>query len=145
MSQQEYKQEVMALPAFSDLDESLRETVADIMLNVSVARSIGKGTTWLKRGEESENNGYVLLEGEVSIEKAGAPIGTQKAPELLGEGMQYNPSRKRTATITTLSECAVLRFSWDEFWKAVDESLADDARAKVHAAIENYAWSHFAG
>lgn len=134
---------IQQLKVFAPLGVPLRQTVADLMVSIGVLRRINKGTTWMKSGVPSENKGYILLQGSANIRKLNAPESSCIAPELLGEGMQYNPTHTRTASVTATEDCAVLRFEWEEFWKVIGETLSDEQQAEVRKAIEECAWEHF--
>jgi CRP-like cAMP-binding protein len=126
-----------ALPA------ELKSKVARILQNISKLRRVPLGTAWLREGEHSENKGYILLEGAVSIRKQDSLGHSEDAPELLGEIMQFNPQQMRTATVVATEDCVVMRFVWDEFWERAEESLSAPEQEKVKTALEGFAWEHF--
>jgi len=125
------------------LPKELKDKVARILQNISALRRIAMGSDWLREGEHSENKGYILLEGAVSIRKEDSPGHTEEAPQLLGEIMQFNPQQLRTATVVATESCVVMRFKWDEFWTRVEESVSKDELDKVKTALEGFAWEHF--
>ncbi len=144
MQSEEVIKAILSLQALSSLESGLRRSVAELLVRISKPRSIERGQVWLKRGEPSENKGYILLKGSADIEKPTSPVTTCHAPELIGEAMQFNPKHVRTATVSAVEDCIALRFLWDDFWKAVEESLGEEDRQRVRTAIENHAWAHFA-
>jgi CRP-like cAMP-binding protein len=56
--------------------------------------------------------------------------------------MQFMPLHERTASVTALSDCAVLRFLWDDFWKEIRAKLSPEHQEKVEEAIKNTTWAH---
>ncbi len=110
-----YVPDISGLDAWGDLPPDLREKTAHVLLAIGDLRKAAAGDTWIREGEHSENKGYVLLKGTVAIIRDEQPRAECDAPALLGEMMQFNPREHRLATITALTKCTVLRFSWDVF------------------------------
>ncbi|MBI5095248.1 MAG: Crp/Fnr family transcriptional regulator [Candidatus Hydrogenedentes bacterium] len=127
-----------------ELATDLRTEMAEILAGISDLRKVPMGKCWIHEHEKAPNNGYVLLEGSVIVRKSGTPDIECEAPEFLGEMMQFMPSHERTASVTALSDCAVLRFQWDDFWKEISAKLSPEHQEKIKEAIKNTTWAHFA-
>lgn len=133
------------LNVFHDLPEALRGKVAEVLERIGTLRSVPRGGIWIREGEPSENRGYILLSGEAAIRKSESPEIRCQAPELLGETMQFHPTRRRTADVIAVTDAVVMRFSWDEFWTALAETCEPIDHERVREAVAQLAWSHFAG
>ena len=138
-----YLRDIAGLAAWGELTEDLREKVARLVLTIGAPRKAAAGDTWIREGERSENKGYVLLRGTVAIIREEHPKAQCEEPALLGEMMQFNPQEHRLATVTALTKCTVLRFSWDDFWNAAQEEFDDFENATLKKLVEQYAWGRF--
>lgn len=138
-----YVSDIAGLAAWGDLPGDLREKIAHVLLSIGAPRKAAAGDTWIREGEHTENKGYVLLRGTVAIIREEHPKAQCEAPALLGEMMQFNPQEHRLATVTALTRCTVLRFSWDDFWKAAETQFDDVERATIKKLVEQYAWERF--
>lgn len=145
MDIEEVRDAVLNLRFAKALPHDLRNKVAAIVVNVSELRKIDKGQVWIREHEHGADKGYVLVKGNVTIQKAESPLVECGAPELLGEMMQFSPAHERTATVVAGSDCVVLRFFWDEFWKRVAESLPPEEVQTIRTGLEEQAWSHLTG
>jgi len=140
---EKYVRDITGMASWGDLPDELRESAARILLTIGELRNVGSGDTWIREGEQTENKGYVLLRGTVAIIRDEHPQAECEAPALLGEMMQFNPQEHRLATITALTRCTVLRFTWDEFWRAVKEQFDEVEFATLRKLVEQYAWDRF--
>jgi len=140
---EKYVSDIANLAAWSGLPSDLRDRAARLLSSIGEARNVGSGDTWIREGEQSANKGYVLLRGTVAIIRDDHPRAECEAPALLGEMMQFNPREHRLATITALTRCTVLRFTWDDFWGAVKEQFDEVEYASLRKIIEEYAWARF--
>ena len=145
MKAEAFREAILQVHLIARLPKALREKTADLLVDISVPRSVPKGGTWLHEGEHSENKGYILVKGAVAIQKASAPDLRCEAPELLGEAMQFSTTGLRTATVATIEDCIVLRFMWEEFWAAVEDEFSFAEQTTLKEAIKDLAWEHFTG
>ena len=139
----EVRAKIKGLRFMHHLTDALQEKVVDLIQRSSVPRSIPVGGVFIHQGEHVDNKGYILLQGAVVVRKEGFPDVVCKAPELIGEIMQFNPAGTRTATCAGAVESVVLRFLWDEFWKDAEATLSAAEVGKLREALENEAWEHF--
>lgn len=145
MDDQAHRNEILNLRFMGSLPSGLRDQLADIFLEISQNARLGQMTVMFTEGESGSDTGYILLSGEVEVRKSTSPPLVCQVPELLGEMMQFNPSKKRTATVETLGEVQALRFSWSKFQETCERYLSSSDQEKVHQTLESYAWEHFTG
>lgn len=143
MDMDEVRVKIRGLRIMKGLDDPLVEKLIDLFQSISAPRVVPAGGVFIHEREHVDNKGYILLKGVVLIRKTGFPDVTCKAPELIGEIMQFNPAGVRTATCAGAVESIVLRFKWDEFWEKAEQILSADELAKVKETLETQAWEHF--
>jgi len=145
MISKELRDSLLDLKCLAALPKALREKAVDILVVVSEPRSVPKGGVWLREGEPTKNKGFILLKGTAVIKRSDAPPLKCKAPELLGEMMQFNPAGVRTATVSAGEDSIVMRFMWEDFWAIVEKNLQDDEAEKIRDAMKELAWEHLTG
>lgn len=143
MNKETARERIMAMPVLGALDAPLREAVADILLTVGTPEQVRANTTLFKRGDVSDGQGVVLLEGDVSVIKEDNPEVVAQSPDLLGEMAQLNPTKQRTATVTAATNLKIIRFKWPLFTQAAQQKLTDGQIERFTAALQDYAWQHF--
>ena len=143
MDMDEVREKILGLRIMNDLDEEFQGKLADIFQEISAPRSVPVGGIFIHQGEHVDNKGYILVSGAVLVKKEGFPDLVCKAPELVGEIMQFNPAGIRTATCAGAKESVVLRFQWDDFWKKAEERFTTDEIEKLRDVLESQAWEHF--
>ncbi len=137
------RERILAMPVLAPLDAALRERLADVFLTVGAPEDVAANTTLFTKGDASDGQGIILLQGEVSVLKEGNPEVIALAPDLLGEMAQLNPTKQRTATVTAATDLKLLRFKWPRFTQAAQQKLSDEDLDKFTAALQEYAWQHF--
>ena len=143
MDMDEVRIKIRDLRIMKGLDDPLVEKLTDLLQSISAPRVVPAGCVVIHEREHVDNKGYILLQGAVLVRKTGFPDITCKAPELIGEIMQFNPAGVRTATCAGAVESIVLRFMWDEFWQKAEQILSADELAKLKEKLETQAWEHF--
>jgi len=143
MDMDEVRAKLLSLRIMKGMSPELSEKVADLLQSISVPRVVPAGGVFIHQGEHVDNKGYILLQGAVLVRKEGFPDVTCKAPELIGEIMQFNPAGVRTATCAGAVESVVLRFLWDEFWQKCEASFSPEDNAHIRETLESQAWEHF--
>ena len=143
MDMDEVRIKIRDLRIMKGLDDPLVEKLTDLLQSISAPRVVPAGGVFIHEREHVDNKGYILLQGAVLVRKTGFPDITCKAPELIGEIMQFNPAGVRTATCAGAVESIVLRFMWDEFWQKAEQILSADELAKLKEKLETQAWEHF--
>lgn len=123
----------------------LQRKVTNAILGVSENESLAEGVCLLRAGDAETDDGFVLLEGAVQIEKPHARDVTIHPPVLLGEMKLYNPKHQRTADVNAIEPLQVLHFRWSDLHEKLDDSLTQDEREKFNHALTQYAWFHFFG
>ncbi|MBI1321426.1 MAG: cyclic nucleotide-binding domain-containing protein [Candidatus Hydrogenedens sp.] len=131
------------LGLFDTVDPSLRDDLVELFLKAGRIESHEAGAVLLHEGDVGGDVGYVVLQGTVRVtrESGGALILT--GPVLLGEMRQFNPSGTRTATVTTVGPCTVLRFGWMPLYLEARMSLHELAQTQLQDAIELVVWERF--
>jgi CRP-like cAMP-binding protein len=145
MTPEEILATILQISFLRTLPEQLRHQVAGILEETGELRQVPKSAAWLREHEQGKNLGYLLLKGQAKVEKTDAPEIICRAPELLGEMMQFNPAHERTASVTALEDCVVMQFSWDAFWEALQAKCPEADQKKVRSALEEVAWRHVTG
>ena len=143
MDMDEVHAKIKSLRIMRELDDNLQEKLADLFQSISAPRVVPAGGVFIHEREHVDNKGYILLEGRVLVRKEGFPDVTCKAPELIGEIMQFNPAGVRTATCAGAVESIVLRFMWDEFWTRAEKALSPEEMTLLKETLETQAWEHF--
>lgn len=143
MGPQEIHEAIVHIPIVEEFAAPVRETLSALIQEVSEVRRLRKGHRMTREGSRGRNRGFVLLSGSVRIQKSDMPDSKAKAPELLGEVMQFNPKKMRVATVFAHEDCLVLRFMWDDFWDAVARYFDPGDQKHVREVLERRAWEHF--
>ncbi len=143
MDKDQVRARISALPIHATLKPTPSEQVIDVLMKISTQESLPPNTTLFTRGDPSIDDGIILLEGEVSVIKDGVPEIIATAPELLGEMGRINPTGRRTATVTAVTELTLLRFKWSEFMREAGLLLSEAELEKIGSALQEYAWQHF--
>lgn len=141
---EDYRQTLLSVGAWRELPLLLRHAVVEILLTVGEVRSIPKKGIWLKEASLTKNKGYVLLEGRALVRRDEHGQLEVTSPSLIGEMMQFNPAGLRTATVSSITSCFVLKFSWEDFWQKVAERLDDQDSEAVRNSIVRHSWIRFA-
>lgn len=144
MTKEQARARVLELAVLAGLGQSLREKMADLFLSVASPQNVPANTTLFKKGQASNDEGFVLLEGEVSVLKEGAPEIIAPAPDILGEIAQISPNKQRSATVSAASALKVLRFKWSALISAASQALTAEEAQQFTSALQEYAWKHFA-
>lgn len=143
MKANDFRAIVLNVPFVAGFEPALRETLASLIVEISEVRRLRTNHRMTREGSRGRNRGFILLSGSVRIRKSDMPDSKAKAPELLGEVMQFNPKKTRTASVWAHEDCLILRFMWDDFWAAVERYFSEEDRARIHEALEQRAWEHF--
>jgi CRP-like cAMP-binding protein len=133
---------IYSLDFMNELPDDLRGKVATILVNVGELRQAHKGETWICEHEHTTDNGYILLNGKARVRRPEAPEGVCPAPELIGETMQFSPLHQHSATVSAMGDCMVLQFTWEYFWRRVQETFSEEEQGRIRTALENLAWDH---
>ncbi len=115
MNISEYRKRLLSVPMVSELPDTLRERVCMIFLWIGQPVHFTEGESIFIQGDEDENVGCVLVEGEVDVIRAHEESRPVFAPELLGEMQQLEATAQRTATVQSVSDTETLLFSWHDF------------------------------
>lgn len=143
MNDSELADTLRKLPLLQSFSEDAKTRVAAVILRVSTIENVADGEPLIKQRTLGGHDGYVLLQGEVVVEKeASGPI-VVKAPALLGEMLQFNPRAQRTATVRAHGHAATLRFSWEEFYSQARQILPESEQSLLMEAIERGVWERF--
>ena len=143
MTKEEARERVLQLGVLNGLPAPLREKMADIFLGVASPQRVPINTMLFKKGQASNDEGFVLLEGEVTVLKEGSPEFVASAPDVLGEIAHISPTKQRSATVSAASELKILRFKWSALLTAAQQSLGAAEVQQFTSALQEYAWKHF--
>ncbi len=145
MGPEQTKQLLAGLPFMGDLPKGLAQRFTEILIEVAEHATLADGTQLFAEGEHEPDLGYVLLSGEVQVEKSYTSDSIASAPALLGEIKQFNPASERTATVRASGELDVLQFRWSELNAAIDSALKGPEQKILRKALLDYAWRHVLG
>jgi len=143
MNEETIRQEILGLPALASLNGSLKTKIADIFVKNGILQKCAANTVLFRDGDATDDQGFVLLEGEIDVQKEGNPGLTAYAPDVIGEMAQLSPKRQRTATVTALTDLQVLRFSWPSISRAMQSALSEEESKAFTDALQEHAWKHF--
>jgi hypothetical protein len=118
---------VAGLPIFAKLEPRSLEAVATLAKVVAVPAD----TVLLREGEPAESF-YVIVNGNVRVERAGRFVRSMSDGGFLGEVALIEGS-DRTATATCTTDCQLLEFGSFEFGRVM--ATFPDVRARVEAAV----------
>jgi CRP-like cAMP-binding protein len=137
--------QVKRLSVLLELAEPLRERVAATLLRVSTFSNVEPGDRLYTEGDEKSGDGYVLLQGDVSVQKLDGFEANVQAPALVGEMQQFHleDEEKRFASVIAGQNVAVLHFDWQTFYDALAPGISPDDMASVREALRNQAWMHY--
>mgnify|MGYP002624130328 CR=1 FL=1 len=143
MNEDKVRQEIMRMRVLAPLNGGLRTKIANLLIAKGVPQKVAVNAVLFRAGDPSDDQGIVLLDGEINVEKEGNPGITAYAPDIIGEMAQMNPTRQRTATVTTQTEIKVLRFKWPALMKAAEAELSEAEFKSFTDALQENAWQHF--
>jgi hypothetical protein len=143
MTKEEARDSVLQLTVLHSLSPQLREAMADIFLSVASPQIVAPQTVIFKKGQASNDEGFVLLAGEITIVKDGTPEFIATAPDILGEIAQISPTKQRSATVSAATELKILRFKWSGLLTAAQQKLNAAQLQQFTSALQEYAWKHF--
>ncbi|NUM56250.1 MAG: cyclic nucleotide-binding domain-containing protein [Candidatus Hydrogenedentes bacterium] len=115
MTLSDYRKRLLLLPFITELPEPLRARIAMCLLWIGQPAQFAVGDAIFVQGDEDENTGCVLLQGEVEVLRGNQDAVRVQAPELLGEMQQLEPTAQRTATVQAIADAQTLLFSWHDF------------------------------
>lgn len=142
MDNDECRNLISGLPCMLELSESIKQVVIGTLMDLAAHETMSEGDSLFTEGAQAAGEGYVLLSGNVSVEKSYSSTSTCAAPELLGEIGQFNPESNRTATVTASEELEVLRFDWNELYAVLQKKLDDEEQEHFRRALLDQAWEH---
>ncbi len=143
MNEDRVRAAIMQISALAPLNPSVRMKIANLFIAHGKPQKIAANTVLYRRGDASDDGGIVILDGELTIDKDGNVPVTAYGPDLLGEMAQINPTRQRTATVTTLTDVHALRFRWPAILQAVAATLSGAEVQSFSDALQQHAWNHF--
>jgi CRP-like cAMP-binding protein len=90
--------------------------LANLFANSKYARDYSAGTTIFAQGEPGDLM-YVVLEGELDIQRGGQTLATAPAGAIVGEMALIDKGSPRTATVIAKTDCRLVpiderRFEW---------------------------------
>ena len=143
MTRSEELGQLKNLPLVQHMPDETRERVATLFLDVSEPVAWVEDNTLLHQGWLGGDAGFVLLRGQVEINKEGEDPIVVSAPAILGEMQQFNPRSLRTATVRLMGTAKVLRFVWRELYAQAREHLTEAEQNLLMDGIEQSAWERF--
>jgi hypothetical protein len=136
---------VKDLSVLLELPDLLRNRVATTLLRVSTFSNLDSGTALYKEGDRSTDDGYVLLNGDVAINRSDGFATTLQAPAILGEMQQFHLANNacRIATVIAGRDVSVLHFAWDDLYNTLAGELTHDELNLVRDVLRSQAWMHY--
>ncbi len=143
MASSAWLKQVATLPLLARVPESAREKIANLMVGLATSVELEAGDVLIQEGALGGTAGYILVQGQVSVERSGASPLSLPAPSLLGEMQQFNPVAQRTATVTAENDAVALKFTWPALYARAKETLSEEEQHLLLAAIEHCVWERF--
>lgn len=145
MSSDNHQEVIAGLPLFKAFPDTLKQRIAAVFVEVSEHKHMAGESELLRAQGQSSNDGYILLQGSVSIARRVSAPSEAGAPALLGGMKEFDPHNERTADVTAVGDVEILRFDWDRFYARLKEQLAPSEFAIFGRALQNYSWLNFLG
>ncbi len=145
MSTDDHRELIANLSILKAFPDQLKQRIAAVFDTVSESECLEQDAYLIHMGDQSSDDGFILVKGSVMIRKRVTPPFKAEGPALLGEMKQFNPNSERTADVTALEKIEVLRFDWDRFYALLKERLAPSEYAIFGRALQDYSWLHFLG
>ncbi len=145
MSTEDHRELIANLSVMKAFPDQLRQRIAAVFDEVSESERLERDAYLIHLGDQSCNDGFILVKGSVAIRKRVTPPFKAEGPALLGEMKQSEPNSERTADVTALEDIEFLRFDWDRFDALLKERLAPSEFAIFGRALQDYSWLHFLG
>lgn len=143
MDKSEVLQRLSELPLMRDMPEDTQKRFGELLLRVSETVELAGGDELMRQGVLGAGAGFILIQGDVSVEREGVPAIPLGAPALLGEMQQFNPQALRTATVRATGEATALKFAWPALYTRAKEDLRPDERTMLMDGIERIVWERF--
>lgn len=128
---------------FAALSKQIQPVVVGVFASISEFEKVPADTVLFEKGDPTADEGILVLKGEISVDKEGHPIKHVSGPELVGEMAQLNPTGRRTATVSAVTDLELLRFQWYSFRNEITRLLGEGGAATVQETLESFAWEHF--
>jgi hypothetical protein len=127
---------ILALPMFADLSIETREHFAQVFLDISERVSFEDGDYLMREGDLGWITGYIIVAGEVVVERVGSKPIDVGAPAIVGEMQQFNPRSQRTATVRADGPVSALVFSWQNLYHLGASDLSGEEQRLLRNSIE---------
>lgn len=125
------------------LSEKINTAWIDSMGEVGMETGVRGGGRIIAMDDTDTDKGYLVIDGDISIQKKDSPEIVKPGPELIGEMGQMNPSRVRTASVTASTDVRLIQFSWSRLNGALLKRLNEEEMTALKSALQQYAWGHF--
>lgn len=142
MDESSQLEQLLALSLLSGMPEDTRVRVARLFLGAGQVEHLADGDTLLRQDALGGDTGYVILTGQVQVEKEGGSLQVT-APALLGEMYHLNPHAHRTADVTAQGDVEALRFSWRALYQQAKQDLAPNEQMLLMSGIERTVLERF--
>lgn len=106
-----------SIPLFRSADKTALEHLASAADEVTVAAG-----TALITEDHRHNEGYVIVEGTVTVEVGGNKVADVPAGELIGELALFGSNPVASATVKAATETSVLVIPYNRFDQILDEN-----------------------
>ncbi|HPO15897.1 MAG TPA: hypothetical protein PLI09_20815 [Candidatus Hydrogenedentes bacterium] len=143
MDSAEQVRQIMALPLFQSIPAATQQQYGELFLAVGEWTDLMDGEVLLHQGGLGGDTGYVLLKGNVVVERENMDPLVVPAPTLLGEMSQINPHAQRMATVSSKGRAEVLTFSWREFYAKAKAMLTQSDLFLLMECIERSVLKRF--
>lgn len=106
-----------SIPLFSHADKKALEHLASAADEVTVAAG-----TALITEDHRHNEGYVIVDGSVSVEVGGNKVAEVPAGELIGELALFGDDPVASATVKAVTETSLLVIPYNRFDQILDDN-----------------------
>jgi CRP-like cAMP-binding protein len=140
----ELRARLAQLSLVKNIPAVMRPRLVMALLGIGQEGKAHKGFVLFREGDPHDDTAYILLEGAVNVDKTDAPAVEVGSPHLLGEMVQFNPQKQRSATVTAATDVRLLRFTWNGFTSAAEEIFTPEEVQYLKQGLEDVAWGHLA-
>ena len=139
----QYK-EILELPLFADLSETVRLKVCRPLSTLSELLLLKEIDTLFNEGSSSQSTGYLLVSGQLKLLRKDGKEKILSAPNLLGIFPNKGEKGKDwSATAMASGPATLLKFSWEQFTEHLLRNLSRDEQKAYIDSIKQNAGKHF--
>jgi hypothetical protein len=131
------------LALFRDIPERLKLRIVLLLQWLVEPVTLLDGQELFKQDDVCGGMGYELVQGDLVLSRLNHTVQVVSAPNILGVMPRFDPDQKWTATANARGKVELLKFSWAEYIKRLQQRLSQEEQRQVAASINANAKAHF--